>query len=61
MLHANPDGSEVEMLAWDVRNTFGLHFLPDGRLLAAAQGANDRGSRPVGKGNSGAIWHISDL
>ncbi len=45
---ANPDGTDVEMVAWGIRNAFGLRFLPDGRLLAMDQGADDRGSRPVG-------------
>ncbi|MGI8486902.1 MAG: PQQ-dependent sugar dehydrogenase, partial [Thermomicrobiales bacterium] len=45
---ANLDGSDVEMVAWGIRNAFGLRFLPDGRLLAMDQGADDRGSRPVG-------------
>jgi glucose/arabinose dehydrogenase len=44
---ANPDGSEMELVAWGLRNAFGLGFLPDGRLLAIDQGADDRGSRPV--------------
>lgn len=44
---ANPDGSDVELVAWGIRNAFGLRFLPDGRLLAMDQGADDRGSRPV--------------
>lgn len=42
------DGSGLELVAWGLRNAFGLGFLPDGRLLALDQGADDRGSRPVG-------------
>ncbi len=48
ILRCNPDGSELELVAWGVRNAFGLGFLPDGRLLVTDQGADDRGSRPVG-------------
>ncbi|HLI06972.1 MAG TPA: hypothetical protein VKV40_10425 [Ktedonobacteraceae bacterium] len=48
VMRCNPDGSELELVAWGVRNAFGLGFLPDGRLLAIDQGADDRGSRPVG-------------
>jgi glucose/arabinose dehydrogenase len=44
---ANPDGTGIELVAWGIRNAFGLGFLPDGRLLAVDQGADDRGSRPV--------------
>jgi glucose/arabinose dehydrogenase len=42
------DGSRLELVAWGLRNAYGLVFLPDGRLLALDQGADDRGSRPVG-------------
>jgi glucose/arabinose dehydrogenase len=45
---ANSDGSDVELVCWGIRNAFGLGFLPDGRLLAVDQGADDRGSRPIG-------------
>jgi glucose/arabinose dehydrogenase len=48
IMRCNPDGSELELVAWGLRNAFGLGFLPDGRLLAVDQGADDRGSRPVG-------------
>ncbi|GAA1365967.1 PQQ-dependent sugar dehydrogenase [Streptomyces beijiangensis] len=44
-----PDGSDLRLVAWGLRNAFGLLFLPDGRLLATDQGADDRGSRPVGE------------
>ncbi len=48
VLRCNADGSELELVAWGLRNAFGLGFLPDGRLLATDQGADDRGSRPMG-------------
>jgi glucose/arabinose dehydrogenase len=47
IMRCNPDGSELELVAWGLRNAYGLGFLPDGRLLAVDQGADDRGSRPV--------------
>ena len=47
VMRCNLDGSELELVAWGLRNAFGLGFLPDGRLLAIDQGADDRGSRPV--------------
>ncbi len=47
IMKANPDGSEMELVCWGIRNAFGLRFMPDGRLLAMDQGADDRGSRPV--------------
>jgi glucose/arabinose dehydrogenase len=48
VMRCKPDGSELELVAWGLRNAYGLGFLPDGRLLAVDQGADDRGSRPVG-------------
>jgi glucose/arabinose dehydrogenase len=48
VMRCNPDGSDLELVAWGIRNAFALGFLPDGRLLAVDQGADDRGSRPVG-------------
>lgn len=48
VMRCNADGSELELVAWGLRNAYGLRFLPDGRLLAVDQGPDDRGSRPVG-------------
>ncbi len=48
VMRCNPDGSDLELVAWGLRNAYGLGFLPDGRLIAIDQGADDRGSRPVG-------------
>lgn len=48
IMRCNSDGSDLELVAWGLRNAFGLAFLADGRLLATDQGADDRGSRPVG-------------
>jgi len=48
IMRCNPDGSELELVAWGMRNAFAIGFLPDGRLLAVDQGADDRGTRPVG-------------
>lgn len=48
IMRCRPDGSHLELVAWGVRNAFALGFLPDGRLIAVDQGADDRGSRPIG-------------
>jgi hypothetical protein len=48
VMRCKPDGSQLELVAWGLRNAYGIGFLPDGRLLAIDQGADDRGSRPVG-------------
>jgi glucose/arabinose dehydrogenase len=48
IMRCNADGTNLELVAWGLRNSYGLGFLPDGRLLAIDQGPDDRGSRPVG-------------
>lgn len=48
IMRCNPDGSGLELVAWGIRNAFGIGFLPDGRLIATDQGSDDRGSRPIG-------------
>ncbi len=48
VMRVRPDGTGLELVAWGLRNAFGVGFLPDGRLLAVDQGADDRGSRPLG-------------
>lgn len=48
VMRCSLDGSGLELVAWGLRNAYGLGFLPDGRLLAVDQGADDRGSRPIG-------------
>ena len=48
VMRCDPDGSNLELVAWGVRNAYGLGFLPDGRLIATDQGSDDRGSRPIG-------------
>ncbi len=47
VMRCNPDGSELELVAWGLRNGYGLGFLPDGRLIATDQGGDARGVRPV--------------
>ena len=40
-----PDGTELEVFAWGLRNPYALNFDPDGRLLTIVQGEDNRGSR----------------
>jgi glucose/arabinose dehydrogenase len=47
ILRCNPDGSELEVVAWGFRNPFGLAFGPDGRLFATEHGMDERGQRYV--------------
>jgi glucose/arabinose dehydrogenase len=34
VLRCNPDGSDLELVAWGLRNPYGIAFHPDGRLFA---------------------------
>lgn len=52
IMRCNLDGSGLELVAWGLRNPYGLGFSPEGRLLALDLGMNDRGSRPVGNAPS---------
>jgi glucose/arabinose dehydrogenase len=43
----NPDGTGFELVAWGLRNPFGLEFDKDGQLWATFHGADVRGSRNI--------------
>jgi glucose/arabinose dehydrogenase len=45
------------MVAWGLRNPFGLAFAPDGRLYVTDNGYDERGSRPV-FGSADFLWAI---
>ncbi|MEX0905678.1 MAG: hypothetical protein WD028_08150 [Balneolaceae bacterium] len=51
------EGGPVELVAWGLRNPFGLAYSPDGRLFATDNGYDDRGSRPVW-GTGDLLWEI---
>lgn len=51
------NGGQVELIAWGLRNPFGLAFAPDGQLYVSENGYDDRGSRPVW-GASDVLWRI---
>ena len=38
--HCNPDGSQLERIAWGFRSCFGYRFSPDGRLICTQNSAN---------------------
>ena len=42
----SPDGSDLEVFAWGLRNPYALTLDPEGRLLTIVQGEDNRGSRP---------------
>jgi glucose/arabinose dehydrogenase len=47
VLRCNPDGSELELVAWGFRNPFGKAFSPDGRLFVVDHGIDERGHRHI--------------
>jgi glucose/arabinose dehydrogenase len=51
ILSSQPDGSDLRVVAWGLRNPYGLAFHPDGRLFATEHGSDERGAR----------WIIGDL
>lgn len=54
---ATPGHARVELVAWGMRNPFGLAFAPDGRLLVAENQYDVRGSRPVW-GTGDLLWAV---
>lgn len=47
ILRANPDGSDLELVAWGLKNPFRIKFDKLNKLFAANHGMNARGSRPI--------------
>lgn len=47
ILRVAASGGPVELVAWGLRNPWGLAFSPDGKLYATDNGPDERGSRPV--------------
>jgi glucose/arabinose dehydrogenase len=57
ILRVRPDGGDLELVAWGLRNPFGLAFAPDGRLFATDNAYDERGSRPI-FGAGDLLWAI---
>jgi hypothetical protein len=51
------DGGKIEVVAWGLRNPFGLCFSPQGKLFVTENAFDDRGSRPVW-GSGDVLWEI---
>lgn len=47
VLRCNPDGTGLELVAWGLRNPYGIAFHPDGRLFVTEHGIDERGRRYV--------------
>lgn len=50
-------GGEVELVAWGLRNPFGLAVSPDGKLYTTENAYDVRGSRPVW-GTGDVLWEV---
>ena len=47
VLRCNLDGSELEVMAWGLRNPYGIAFHPDGRLFVTEHGMDERSRRYI--------------
>lgn len=43
----NPDGSDLELIAWGFRNPYGIAFHPDGRPFLTEHNIDERGARHI--------------
>jgi glucose/arabinose dehydrogenase len=57
VLRFGPDGEDLEVFAWGLRNPFGLLFGPDGQLYATDAGYDERGSRPIANAPD-CVWKV---
>ena len=57
ILRVNPDGTDLELMAWGLRNPFRLRFDKSNRLFATNHGMDVRGSRPVAN-SPDELWVI---
>jgi glucose/arabinose dehydrogenase len=57
ILRIRPEGGDLELVAWGLRNPFGLAFAPDGRLFATDNAYDERGSRQI-FGAGDLLWAI---
>ena len=56
---SKPDGSEMELLAWGIRNPYGMAFSEDGELYVSDNDFEETGERAV-KGDPDRVWHIAN-
>lgn len=59
VLRCNPDGSDLELVAWGLRNPYGIAFHPDGRLFATEHDLDERGARYV-VGDTDDFYEINE-
>jgi glucose/arabinose dehydrogenase len=54
---AHPDGSEMELLAWGVRNPYGMAFAEDGELYVTDNDYEEVGDRAIAE-DPDRVWRI---
>lgn len=59
VMRSQPDGSEPELLAWGIRNPFGMAFNLEGELYVTDNDFEEKGDRPIGA-DPDRIWHIKN-
>jgi glucose/arabinose dehydrogenase len=57
ILRIPPAGGAIELVAWGLRNPFGMAFSDEGKLYVTDNSYDDRGSRPVW-GTADVMWEI---
>ncbi|MDQ1143921.1 glucose/arabinose dehydrogenase [Bacillus sp. SORGH_AS 510] len=57
---SKPDGSDVELLAWGLRNPYGLAFNEEGELYVSDNCLEEKGERAVA-GDPDRVWHIRNV
>ncbi|HTW94359.1 MAG TPA: hypothetical protein VMD30_06185, partial [Tepidisphaeraceae bacterium] len=57
IMKISANGGDVSLVAWGLRDPFGLAFSADGRLFATERSYEIRGSRPV-SGSADLLWAI---
>ncbi|MEO5374780.1 MAG: PQQ-dependent sugar dehydrogenase [Alphaproteobacteria bacterium] len=58
ILRVSPQGGAPELVAWGLRNPYGLAFAADGQLYVTDHGYDRRGSRPVPQADD-LLWRIT--
>jgi glucose/arabinose dehydrogenase len=60
IMRSHPNGSDPELLAWGVRNPYGMAFNEQGELYVSDNDMEEKGSRAVG-GDPDRVWHIKNV